>query len=158
MTMIAHMQNWGSATNESRWDSLNVGYGRYTDLGCLDISTSKVMARDYHQGPGGVGFRLAASSLSNRIGKGLLYPNRSDNGAYIQSDPVMVIVDGPDFRGYMPGIRNPLSYGVGMDKTVSKNLPNMPGKSLLNLLISGEPYTSSSIQTMVCFDIIGPWR
>ena len=158
MTMINHIPNWGAITNNSQWDSLAYGYGKYTDLACLDGTSGKVMARDYHQSPGSVPFRLAASSLSNRIGKGLLYPNRSDNGIYIQSNPVMVIVDGPDFRGYMPGIRNPLSYSLGMDKTVSKNLPNMPGKSLLNLLIAGESYPSSSVQTMVCFDIIGPWR
>lgn len=158
MTMLAWMANWGTTNADSAWSQASAGYGRYNNLACLDTSSLNGMARDYHQSPGPVFFRLAASSLSNRIGKGLLYPNRSDNGVYIQSDPVMVIVDGPDFRGYMPGVRNPLSYAVGQDKLISKNLPNLPGKSLLNLLTASEAYPLASNQTMVCFDITGPWR
>ena len=158
MTMIAHLENWGSVSVESNWCTLSAGWGRYTNLARLDTSSCNGIARDYHQAPGLVGFRVAASSLSNRLGRGLNYPNRSDNGVYVQADPLMVIADGPDFRGFLPGVRNPLTYTPGQDKTVSKNLPNMPGKTLLNLLIAGETYPSSGSQTMICFDITGPWR
>ena len=156
MTMVSFMANWGSTNSSSDWSY--TGGGRYSDLASLDTSSCKSMARDYHQRPGLVGFRLAASSLSNRLGKGLVYPNRSDNGVYVQTEPLMVIVDGPDFRGFLPGVRNPLAYIAGQDKTVSKNLPNIPGKALLNLMVAGVAEPSSSSQTMICFDITGPWR
>ena len=156
MTMVSFMANWGSTNSSSDWSY--TGGGRYSDLASLDTSSCKSMARDYHQRPGLVGFRLAASSLSNRLGNGLVYPNRSDNGVYVQTEPLMVIVDGPDFRGFLPGVRNPLAYIAGQDKTVSKNLPNIPGKALLNLMVAGVAEPSSSSQTMICFDITGPWR
>lgn len=157
MTMANGINSWGSLGNPSIWDSTINGLGSYTGMGSLDVSSGTI-ARGYTQLPGAIPFRLSGLSLNNRVGGGLLYPNASDNGFYVQTEAPMVVVDGPDFRGYMPGVRNPLTTHTGLDKTILKNLPNFPGKSLLCLLVANQSYPDVGIQSLVCFDLTGPWR
>lgn len=158
MTMANGIDSWGSSDISSKWDyASESGYGRYTGMGSLDASSGTI-ARGYTQLPGAKPFRLSGLSLNNRVGRGLLYPNASDNGFYVQTEAPMVVVDGPDFRGYMPGVRNPLTTHTGLDKTILKNLPNFPGKSLLCLLAAHQSSPGVGMQSLVCFDLTGPWR
>ena len=158
MTLVTLLANWGSANDDTVWSSTTAGYGRYNDAAALDSTASKYCVRDYHQLPGGVAWRLIGLSTQAKFGRGgQQYPNPSDNGFYIQTDPPMVYVNEKDLRGFLPGVRNVLASVAAMDATVLKNLPNIPGKSFLLLQVSAasvpDGYPSS-----IAFDITGPWR
>ena len=143
------------------WVSASPGYGKYNDVMKMDTTSNKYIARPHHQLPGPVGFRMVGTSLTTKMGGGFLFPNPSDNGFYVQAEPPMVFAGDIDFRGYMPGVRNPLATNVGLDKSILKNLPNIPGRSLLCLLAANDSYPSSAspaTNAIMCFDISGPWR
>lgn len=160
MTMLTNINNWGSTGYDSAWNVTANGYGRYNDVMKMDTTSNKYMARAYHQLPGPVGFRMVGPSLTTKMGGGLLFPNPSDNGFYVQTEPPMVFAGDIDFRGYMPGVRNPLATNAGLDKAILKNLPNIPGRSLLCLLAANDnqPRSDTVTNSMMCFDITGPWR
>lgn len=160
MTILTTLYNWGSATNESSWSGNATGYGKYSDVMRTDTISNKYLARAHHQLPGSIGFRMVGSSLSTKMSMGLLFPNPSDNGFYVQSEPPMIFAGESDFRGYMPGVRNPLASNVGMDKAILKSMPNIPGRALLCLLVANDSYPRAETTTnsIMCFDITGPWR
>ena len=160
MTMLTTLFNWGSSATDSGWFTTAQGYGRYNDVMKMDTTSNKYMARAYHQLPSPVGFRMVGTSLNTKMGGGLPFPNPSDNGFYVQSEPPMVFAGEADFRGYMPGVRNPLATNAGLGKAILKNLPNIPGRSLLCLLAANDSYPTASPATIaiMCFDISGPWR
>lgn len=158
MTMLTHIATWGSTNGDSQWNSTIGGDGRYNSVFKLTTTNQKIMARDYHQLPGTIGWRLVGLSHQTRMGAGSSYPNPSDNGIYVQSDPPLVFAKESDIRGYMPGLRNMLNGVSALDGSVLKNLPNLPGKSLLCILCAYEEMPSSTSQSVQCFDITGPWR
>lgn len=164
MTMLTILSIWGGGTgSDSRWDTASNWYGRYNDAMKMDTTSDKYIARSYHQLPGPIGFRMVGTSLTTKMSGGLSFPNPSDNGFYVQAEPPMVFAGEADFRGYMPGVRNPLANNIGLDKAILKNLPNIPGRSLLCLLAANEKSptassASSATNAIMCFDISGPWR
>ena len=161
MTMLTTLYSWSVQGSESLWNRTSSGYGRYNDAMRMDTTSNKYIVRPYHQLPGLVGFRMVGTSLATKMGGGFPFPNPSDNGFYVQAEPPMVFAGEADFRGYMPGVRNPLATDVGLDKAILKNLPNIPGRSLLCLLAANDSYPTESpaaTNATMCFDISGPWR
>ena len=164
MTMLTTLYNWAGTGTDSQWHAAVNGYGKYNDAMKMDVISNKYMARAYHQLPGSIGFRMVGPSITTKMGGGLPFPNPSDNGFYVQSEPPMVFAGEADFRGYMPGVRNPLATNVGLDKAILKNAPNIPGRSLLCLLAANDSFptasssSSSETNAIMCFDISGPWR
>src|SRR5574343_130068 len=142
---------------QSSWSGNATGYGKYSDVMRTDTISNKYLARAHHQLPGSIGFRMVGSSLSTKMSMGLLFPNPSDNGFYVQSEPPMIFAGETDFRGYMPGVRNPLASNVGMDKAILKSMPNITGRALLCLLVANDSYPRAETTTnsIMCFDITG---
>lgn len=157
MTLMTYMATWGSTNVDSNWGGGADGYGYYNSVTKLGVTNQKIMARDYHQLPGSVGFQLIGMSNQTRIGGGISYPNPSNNGVYVQTSKIPVLVSS-DFRGYIPGLKNMMNWHVSMDGLIMKNLPELPGKSLLTIICASDESPTALTRSMQCFDITGPWR
>lgn len=145
------MTHYPVLTNDRSWGSTVSGY--YNQALVFSNASHKRIARSYHQLPGSV----AASwkGLNTYFGEGIPFPNPSDNGFYVSTDPVPVH-DDASFRGTLPGIVVPYASPVAYDKTNLNNLPGLSGKLIRFLLANRED--AGSNPRLIGFDIKGPWR
>ncbi len=144
--------------------STSYSWGYYDDfnrtsLFAFENADQKLIARAYHQLPGTVSFKMIGGAHTF-MGAGLDYPNKADNGYYIDASPIPLVENGSTLRGFFPGIVNPFARNSGLYRKNLKNLPSFPGEILRMLLgshtMSGtgssEFFTSSNV-TLAAFKI-----
>ncbi|MDX7609427.1 hypothetical protein [Aeromonas caviae] len=148
------------ATEGSRNWSLGAGSGN-TSYGNgfpnFEDPYYRGLARPYHQLFGLTG--LWFKGLFPRIGTGMNVPNLPDNGFYMSTDPIMVMENGSNLRGYLPGLIVPYATIAGWDRKNFGNLPALPGKIVRFIRVGYAEVQSVAGQiTMMGFDLTGPWR
>ncbi len=140
-------------TNDSSREWNNSSEYYYNDALKFGDSSEKRLARSYHQLPGSVSAYW--KGLASYFGEGMSYPNPSDNGFYVSTEPVPVF-DDLSYRGSLPGVVVPYATATGYDKTHLDNLPGLPDK-LIRLLLCNREETAGTSR-LIGFDIKGPWR
>lgn len=149
--------NRGDTTGSSGqfgWDGTS-NHQYYSTFALLDSANYRAIARPFSQLFGSTSFWF--KGLFGRFGAGLSVPNGPDNAFYMSADPVMVIENGNHLRGYQPGIICP--YG-SISAWGAKNFADLPataGKIVRFEMVTYSEFANTA-DTMIGFDITGPWR
>lgn len=150
------MNGTDGQANWSNRDAINPNYS-HGAISTFNDTSYRVMARPYHQMFGAANWWI--KGLFARFGTGLNAPNAPDNGFYLSTDPIMVLENNNQLRGYLPGLIVPYADVVGWDRRNFANLPALPGKIVRFIrpvyqttTFNGDP------RSLMGFDLTGPWR
>lgn len=147
-----------SDDSSRRWDqATTTNWGAvYNSLLNFDDSNHRAMARPYHQLFGAVSWWL--KGVFSRFGTGMTVPNGSDNGFYMNTDPIMVMETNNHLRGYLPGLVVPYGNVSVWHRKNFANLPALPGKIVRFIQATYNENGASAAPTLAGFDLTGPWR
>lgn len=156
--VLMHYPSTSANDSNRSWNN-GAGTGQslyHNNALAFDDANYRGMARPFSQLFGTVSWWI--KGLFSRYGNGTAVPNGADNGFYMATEPPMVMESGNHIRGYLPGIIQPFGSISGWSRKNFANLPAMPSK-IVRFLFAAYNYDSNSIpQTMVGFDLTGPWR
>lgn len=155
--VMNYMRSTDPNSNSYNWGQYN--YEKRTELLKFNDTSERLIARKYHQQLGTSSWKCpGAFSI---FGSGLPYPNPTDNGFYMDKSPIMCQESDGTFRGYMPGIINPMHRNEAYIRKNFDNLQSFPGKLIRFCVGSYEKSTTSSgsywferpRNTLAAFDI-----
>ncbi|MFM5757800.1 hypothetical protein [Aeromonas hydrophila] len=142
-----------------RWDQTGTSPSYayvYNSLLSFDDANHRIIARPYHQLFGTTGWWL--KGLFGRFGNGISIPNGPDNAFYMSTDPIMVMENNNQLRGYLPGLVVPYGNVSGWHRKNFANLPALPGKIVRFIQATYSESAYNAAPTLAGFDLTGPWR
>jgi len=143
-----------STDSSYEWDNTSTEYIT-TSLLAHGTTGERILARPHHQLFGTTGWYT--SGLYSRFGTGIPLPNAADNGYYLGIDPVPVQESDATLRGYLPGLITPYASHSSHWRQNYHGFPNLP--NTLVRFVPGTYTTDGNYgETMVGFDLTGPWR
>lgn len=148
--IMNHVLNSSSSNSENYWNSINSSYEYYSQFSRNFDTTSRAIARKYHQLEGTDSWKKAGmGTYDSSI---TLMPNPVDNGFYINTEPSMIFESDNAFRGYMPMLISPLADHSSFSRSNLKNLPEHDGK-IFRMLRSTYDDRSDYSDVLIGFDI-----
>lgn len=157
----AVLMHYPSASANDGNKSWNLGAGSgqslyHNNALTFDDVNYRGLARPYSQLFGTTAWWI--KGLFGKYGTGGAIPNGADNGFYMVIEPPMVMESGSHIRGYLPGVIQPFGSITGWSRKNFANLPAMPNKIVRFLFAAHNVDSNNNPQTMVGFDLTGPWR